>query len=71
MALCFYYVLKKRDDIYDVSMSPWTVRKDWHAHDSPVRGLLLDPSSVWALNRLQVASLARPWDGMQEGDWLG
>jgi hypothetical protein len=28
-------------------MYHWTVKKDWHAHNSPVCGLLLDPSSVW------------------------
>lgn len=62
--------------VYDVSTNPWTVKKDWQAHKSPVCGLLLDPSSVWTLNRLQVTSLGtdnfiRLWDGMLEEDWLG
>jgi endonuclease/exonuclease/phosphatase family metal-dependent hydrolase len=61
--------------VYDVSTNPWTVKKDWQAHKSPVCGLLLDPSSVWTLNRLQVTSLGtdnfiRLWDGMLEEDWL-
>ncbi|OXV08919.1 hypothetical protein Egran_03318 [Elaphomyces granulatus] len=77
MALCFYFVLKERDAryVYDVSTNPWTVKKDWRAHNGLVCGILLDPSSVWTLDRLQVASLGtdnfiRPWDGMLE-DWLG
>lgn len=62
--------------VYDVNTNPWTVKKDWRAHDDPVCGLLLDPSSVWTVNRLQVASLGtdnciRLWDGMLEEDWLG
>jgi WD40 repeat protein len=62
--------------VYDVSTSPWTVKKDWHAHTSPVSGLIQDPSSLWTLNRLQVISLGtdnylRLWDGMLEDDWLG
>ncbi|KAJ9196662.1 hypothetical protein DTO164E3_6192 [Paecilomyces variotii] len=61
--------------VYDVNTNPWTVKKDWRAHDDPVCGLLLDPSSVWTVNRLQVASLGtdnciRLWDGMLEEDWL-
>lgn len=62
--------------VYDVSTNPWTVKKDWHAHESPVCGLVLDPSSLWTMNRLQVVSLGtdnylRLWDGMLEDDWLG
>ncbi|KAG2412964.1 hypothetical protein HFD88_010523 [Aspergillus terreus] len=61
--------------VYDTSTTPWTVRKDWRAHDSPVSGFLLDSSSVWTMNRLQVTSLGtdnciRLWDGMLEDDWL-
>ncbi|KAF3407455.1 hypothetical protein DPV78_001341 [Talaromyces pinophilus] len=61
--------------VYDVSTNPWTVKKDWHAHESPVCGLVLDPSSLWTMNRLQVVSLGtdnylRLWDGMLEDDWL-
>lgn len=62
--------------VYDVSTNPWTVKKDWHAHGSPVCGLVLDASSLWTMNRLQVVSLGtdnylRLWDGMLEEDWLG
>ncbi|OKL63964.1 hypothetical protein UA08_00498 [Talaromyces atroroseus] len=61
--------------VYDVSTNPWIVKKDWHAHGSPVCGLVLDPSSLWVMNRLQVVSLGtdnflRLWDGMLEDDWL-
>lgn len=62
--------------VYDVNSSPWTVKKDWKAHDSPVTGFILDTSSVWTMNRLQVTSLGtdnciRLWDGTLESDWLG
>jgi WD40 repeat protein len=62
--------------VYDVTTNPWTVKKDWRAHDSPVSGFVLDMSSVWTMNRLQVTSLGtdnciRLWDGMLEDDWLG
>ncbi|KAL3484017.1 Endonuclease/exonuclease/phosphatase [Aspergillus germanicus] len=61
--------------VYDTRTNPWTVLKDWSAHDSPVCGFLLDTSSVWTMNRLQVTSLGqdnciRLWDGMLEDDWL-
>lgn len=61
--------------VYDTSSNPWTVKKDWRAHDQPVCGFLLDSSSLWTLNRLQVTSLGgnciRLWDGSLEDDWLG
>ncbi|KAJ5919581.1 hypothetical protein N7454_009416 [Penicillium verhagenii] len=61
--------------VYDVKTNPWTVKKDWRAHDSPVSAFVLDTSSVWTMNRLQVTSLGtdnciRLWDGMLEDDWL-
>ncbi|OGM45884.1 putative inositol polyphosphate phosphatase [Aspergillus bombycis] len=61
--------------VYDTSTNPWMVRKDWRAHDSPVSAFLLDTSSVWTMNRLQVTSLGtdnciRLWDGMLEDDWM-
>ncbi|OJD26493.1 hypothetical protein ACJ73_02133 [Blastomyces percursus] len=61
--------------VYDTSTTPWTVKKDWQAHDHAVCGLLLDSSSVWTVNRLQVVSLGvdnyiRIWDAMLEDDWL-
>lgn len=62
--------------VYDVKTSPWTVKKDWRAHDSPVSAFVQDSSSVWTMNRLQVTSIGtdntiRLWDGMLEDDWLG
>jgi WD40 repeat protein len=62
--------------VYDVNTNPWTVKKDWKAHDSPVCGLVLDPSALWTISYLQVVSLGtdnqiRLWDGMLEDDWLG
>ena len=61
--------------VYDTSCNPWKVKKDWRAHDGPTASMLLDPSSIWTMNRLQVASLGhdnciRFWDGMLEEDWL-
>ncbi|ODM21246.1 hypothetical protein SI65_04299 [Aspergillus cristatus] len=61
--------------VYDVNSNPWTVKKDWKAHDSPVSNFILDTSSVWTMNRLQVTSLGtdnciRLWDGTLESDWL-
>ncbi|KAL9115458.1 MAG: hypothetical protein Q9227_000779 [Pyrenula ochraceoflavens] len=61
--------------VYDTSTTPWKVKKDWRAHDGPTASMLLDPSSVWTLGRLQVASLGhdqvvRLWDGMLEEDWM-
>lgn len=62
--------------VYDTSTNPWRVKKDWHAHNRPVCGLVSDQSSIWTMNRLQVTSLGtdnyiRLWDGMLEDDWLG
>ena len=62
--------------VYDTRPNPWLVKKDWRAHNSPVCGFLLDTSSVWTMNRLQVTSLGtdnsiRLWDGMLEDDFLG
>jgi hypothetical protein len=62
--------------VYDTRVSPWKVMKDWHAHDKPIAGILVDRTSIWKLDRLQVASLGtdnmlRIWDGMLEEDWLG
>jgi WD40 repeat protein len=61
--------------VYDTSTNPWIIKKDWRAHDGQVAGLILDPSSIWTLQRLQVTSIGhdqsiRLWDGMLEDDWL-
>ncbi|KAK5161600.1 hypothetical protein LTR04_004093 [Oleoguttula sp. CCFEE 6159] len=61
--------------VYDTTPHPWKVKKDWHAHDKPVASIVVDQTSVWKLDRLQVASLGidntiRLWDGMLKDDWL-
>jgi hypothetical protein len=64
--------------VYDTSTTPWRVLKDWRAHEhkTAVAGILADRTSIWKLDRLQVASLGtdnmlRIWDGMLRDDWLG
>lgn len=63
--------------VYDTTSNPWRVLKDWKAHENhPVAGIVVDRSSIWKINRLQVASLGtdnivRIWDGMLRADWLG
>ena len=62
--------------VYDTRTNPWLVKKDWHAHEQPVTGIMVNRSSVWKLGHLQVASIGvdnaiRMWDGMLEDDWLG
>jgi hypothetical protein len=62
--------------VYDTRPKPWTVKKDWQAHEHLVSSILVDRSSVWKFGHLQVASIGidnaiRMWDGMLEEDWLG
>lgn len=62
--------------VYDTSSTPWKVMKDWKAHEKPIAGIIADRTSIWKLDRLQVASLGtdsmlRIWDGMLRNDWLG
>ncbi|KAF1954198.1 DNase I-like protein [Byssothecium circinans] len=62
--------------VYDTSTTPWKVLKDWKAHEKkPIAGILADRTSIWKLDRFQVASLGtdnllRIWDGMLRNDWL-
>ncbi|KAF1993545.1 DNase I-like protein [Amniculicola lignicola CBS 123094] len=61
--------------VYDTSCTPWKVKKDWHAHEGAIAGIHVDRTSIWKLDRLQVASLGidntlRIWDGMLKEDWL-
>ncbi|KAH7135435.1 Endonuclease/exonuclease/phosphatase [Dendryphion nanum] len=61
--------------VYDTGCTPWRVMKDWKAHDGAIAGIHADRSSMWKLDRLQVASLGidnmlRVWDGMLREDWL-
>ena len=62
--------------VYDTSCTPWKVMKDWKGHDHPIAGIIADRTSIWKLDRLQVASLGtdnmlRIWDGMLKNDWIG
>ena len=62
--------------VYDMTGKPWKVMKDWKAHDGTIAGILVDSTSMWKLDRLQVVSLGtdgaiRFWDGMLSDDWLG
>lgn len=61
--------------VYDTSTTPWTVRKDWQAHEKQVCGVVADPSALWKMDRLQVVTLGtdnliRIWDGFLEEEWL-
>ncbi|EJT74085.1 skeletal muscle and kidney-enriched inositol phosphatase [Gaeumannomyces tritici R3-111a-1] len=61
--------------VYDITQSPWVVKKDWQAHDNPVVKLIPDRSSFWKTERSQVISLGadsmiRAWDGLLQEDWL-
>jgi hypothetical protein len=62
--------------VYDTTQTPWTVKKDWHAHKDPLIGMVADRSSFWSLDRAQVISLGqdnmiRVWDGLLSEDWIG
>lgn len=62
--------------VYDLSSTPWKVKKDWQAHEKVIFGILADRTSIWKLDRLQVATLGsdnilRIWDGMMKDDWQG
>lgn len=61
--------------VYDTSVAPWRVMKDWNAHDNPVSSIITAHQSVWKMDRLQVVTLGldnmlKIWDGMLEEDWL-
>ncbi|ETI24290.1 hypothetical protein G647_03659 [Cladophialophora carrionii CBS 160.54] len=61
--------------VYDTHSLPWKTQKDWKAHEGPVTQLLFDPSSVWTLQQLQVATIGhdnfvRLWDAALEDDWI-
>ncbi|WYZ38573.1 hypothetical protein EsH8_III_000487 [Colletotrichum jinshuiense] len=61
--------------VYDMDSTPWTVKKDWQAHDkNPVVKLHYDISSCYRMDRHQVISLGadnmlRVWDGLLQDDW--
>lgn len=61
--------------VYDVTQSPWIVKKEWVAHENPVIKLIADRSSSYKLDRYQVVSLGadnmvRTWDALLQEDWL-
>jgi len=61
--------------VYNTSVTPWKVSKDWRAHDGPAAGMVLDPSSFWTMGRLQVVTAGhdntvRIWDAMLEEDCM-
>ncbi|KAI9664263.1 MAG: hypothetical protein M1831_002442 [Alyxoria varia] len=60
---------------YDTRVRPWKAKKYWLAHSNPVIKILLDPSSIWKFDRLQVVSLGVDnaiclWDGLAQDDWI-
>jgi hypothetical protein len=62
--------------VYDTTSNPWTIKKDWRAHQDPMISIVADRSSLWFLNRAQVISLGqdnmiRVWDGLLQDDWIG
>ncbi|KAL2025085.1 hypothetical protein VTK56DRAFT_87 [Thermocarpiscus australiensis] len=61
--------------VYDMDQTPWSLKKDWQAHEDPVVKLVADPASFYKLDRYQVISLGadnilRAWDGLLQEDWL-
>ena len=62
--------------VYDTRSQPWTTKKEWLAHSSPVVSIVTDRTSLWKDGMLRVASLGadhalRMWDGTLEDDWIG
>lgn len=62
--------------VYDVSSTPWIVRKTWKPHKETVTKLMVNPASLSTRSRLEVASLGvdmtvQLWDGFLRQDWLG
>jgi hypothetical protein len=62
--------------VYDTSTTPWTVKKDWEAHEKKqICCILADPVALWDPDRLPVITLGtdnmlKLWDGWLEEDWL-
>lgn len=61
--------------VYDTRTKPWTIKKDWPAHDHPILSVASDYNNVWKLDKLSVVSLSTAslhiWDGLLEDDWFG
>lgn len=61
--------------VYDITESPWVIKKDWQAHNNPVIKIIADPASFYKLDRCQVISLGadnmlKSWDGLLQDDFL-
>ncbi|KAI2471903.1 DNase I-like protein [Annulohypoxylon bovei var. microspora] len=61
--------------VYDISKSPWVIKKDWQAHDNPLIKIIADPSGFYKLDRSQVVTLGadnivKSWDGLLQDDFL-
>lgn len=61
--------------VYDTSLTPWRVVKDWRAHEKQICGIIADRAALWKMDRLQVVTLGtdnmiKLWDGTLEEDWL-
>lgn len=59
--------------VYDTGTAPWTIKKEWPAHENPIVQMKLDPASPYRLDRLQVISLGadnkvKAWDGLLQDD---
>ena len=63
--------------VYDTSVTPWRVCKDWDAHHKmKITHLLADQTSLWRAGVGMVISLGEDggiklWDGLLMDDWLG
>lgn len=62
--------------VYDTATNPWSIKKDWRAHNDPIINLVADKSSMYFINRAHVISLGqdnmlRVWDGLVQDDWIG
>lgn len=61
--------------VYDITKSPWVIKKDWQAHDNPVIKIIADPAGFYRLDRSQVVTLGadnmiKSWDGLLQDDFL-
>ncbi|KAG6132984.1 hypothetical protein E4U12_002970 [Claviceps purpurea] len=61
--------------VYDTAQQPWTIKKEWQAHEHSVLKMKTDSSGPYRMDRLQVLSLGadgkvKIWDGMLQDNWL-
>lgn len=61
--------------VYDTTVSPWRIVKEWKAHAQPITSIVCDQSSIWETGDLQVVSLGMDntlqlWDGLLHDDRL-